>query len=147
MFKIYIDTCCLQRPLDDQTQAKIRIESEAVFAILSLVQTGYLELLSSSALEYEINRIPDEQRREDALAILTVATERLTLSHEVEVLAENLEQQGIDAMDAVHLAYASSAQADFFVTCDSAFLRKAKRCANLSCRCISILDVLSEVES
>ncbi len=28
MVRAYIDTCCLQRPLDDQTQPRIRVETE-----------------------------------------------------------------------------------------------------------------------
>ena len=34
MTKIYFDTCCLNRPFDDQTQTRIRLEAEAVLAIL-----------------------------------------------------------------------------------------------------------------
>lgn len=30
--RIYLDCCCLQRPLDDQTQPRIRLEAEAVLA-------------------------------------------------------------------------------------------------------------------
>ena len=33
--RIYMDVCCLNRPFDDQTKAKILIESDAVLAILS----------------------------------------------------------------------------------------------------------------
>jgi hypothetical protein len=32
--KIYLDTCCLNRPFDDQNQPRIRLESEAVTLIL-----------------------------------------------------------------------------------------------------------------
>ena len=35
--RIYFDTCCLQRPLDDQTQPRIRVETEAVFTLVSEV--------------------------------------------------------------------------------------------------------------
>ena len=70
--RAYIDTCSLQRPLNDQTQPRIRVETEAVLAILTAVQANNIELLGSEELEYEINRIPGEQRRYDALAILTV---------------------------------------------------------------------------
>ena len=87
--RIYLDTCCLQRPLDDQTQPRIRVETEAVFAILASVQAGSVILLTSEALEFEISRIPDEQRRREATAILTLASERLTLSESTEVLAES----------------------------------------------------------
>ena len=76
--RIYLDTCCLQRPLDDQTQPRVRVETEAMFAILASVQDGATKLLTSEALEFEISRIPDEQRRREALAILTLASERLT---------------------------------------------------------------------
>jgi predicted nucleic acid-binding protein len=145
MLKIYIDTCCLQRPLDDQTQPRIRVETEAVFAILAAAQAGELHLLCSSALEYEINRIPDEQRRQEALSILSIASERLTISEATEELAHTLQQQGIGAMDAVHLALASTAEVDFFATCDAPLVRKAQRCDYLSCQCISLLDLLKEV--
>jgi len=50
MLKIYIDTCCLQRPLDDQSQARIRVETEALFAVLASVHAGHFQLLNSSAL-------------------------------------------------------------------------------------------------
>jgi hypothetical protein len=32
--RIYLDACCLNRPFDDQTQARIRLEAEAVLMIL-----------------------------------------------------------------------------------------------------------------
>lgn len=33
--KVYLDVCCLNRPFDDQTQDRIRIESESILTILS----------------------------------------------------------------------------------------------------------------
>ncbi|HPZ08922.1 MAG TPA: hypothetical protein PL110_12455 [Candidatus Eremiobacteraeota bacterium] len=32
--KIYLDTCCLNRPFDDQTQDRNRLEAEAIMIIL-----------------------------------------------------------------------------------------------------------------
>ncbi len=32
--KLYLDTCCLNRPLDDKSQALVAVEAEAVLAIL-----------------------------------------------------------------------------------------------------------------
>jgi hypothetical protein len=43
MTKIYLDTCCLNRPFDDQTQERIRLESEAMLAILSRIEKGEWE--------------------------------------------------------------------------------------------------------
>ncbi len=37
--KVYLDTCSIQRPLDDQTQIRIRLEAEAVLGIISLIES------------------------------------------------------------------------------------------------------------
>ena len=143
--RIYLDTCCLQRPLDDQTQPRIRVETEAVFAILASVQQCTVALLTSEALEYEISRTPDEQRRQEATAILTLATERLMLSDESERLAESFAQAGLSAIDALHVALAATAGADYFVTADDKLLRRAKSLPELSVTPISLLGLVSEI--
>jgi hypothetical protein len=52
MTRIYLDTSAYNRPFDDQTQPKIFLESQAVIIILQMVETGMIELASSSVLEY-----------------------------------------------------------------------------------------------
>ena len=37
--RIYLDMCCLQRPMDDQTHLRIHIESEAILGLLALVRS------------------------------------------------------------------------------------------------------------
>ena len=32
--KVYLDACCLNRPFDDQTQPRVRLEAEAISLIL-----------------------------------------------------------------------------------------------------------------
>ena len=65
-----------------------------------------MQLLGSEALDYEIGRIPDDTRRMEALAVLTLASEFLVLSDAAETLALALEQHGLKSMDAIHLALA-----------------------------------------
>lgn len=141
-FRVYLDCCCFQRPLDDQTQPRIRVETEAVLATLTAVQSGELTLLTSEALEYELNRNPDENRRNEGLSLLTLASERLLITDETEQLATALVADGIKPMDALHLASASLARADFFATCDDRFLRRAKTILGLNCSPVSILELL-----
>ncbi len=38
--RLYLDACCLNRPFDDQGQARIRFESNAVVTILMYFQEG-----------------------------------------------------------------------------------------------------------
>ena len=143
--RIYLDACCLQRPFDDQTQPRIRVECEAVLAILAAVQAGELVLLTSEALEFEIQRIPDDYRRREALAILTLASERLVITQLTETLALSLEQIGLSPMDALHVALASEASADFFATTDDKLLRRVNLAPKLTCQPISLLGLFSEV--
>ncbi len=50
MIRIYLDACCLNRPFDDQTQARIRLEAEAVLIILTQCQMGDWEWIGSDRL-------------------------------------------------------------------------------------------------
>ncbi|MCB2263898.1 MAG: PIN domain-containing protein [Candidatus Thiosymbion ectosymbiont of Robbea hypermnestra] len=143
--RIYLDSCSLQRPLDDQTQLRIRVETEAIISILAAAQAGGVVLLNSEALEYETGRIPDKQRRTEIAAVLASTNEYLEITAQVETLAIILEGHGIGPMDAVHLALASTAKVDFFATCDDRLLRKAKAVTGLGCEVISVLGVVSEV--
>jgi hypothetical protein len=92
--RIYLDCCSLQRPFDDKSQPRIAVEAEAVLVILSLCETDHLTLISSDALLFEIGRTPDQNRKEDELAILKIAKESIELSQEIETLARNFEASG-----------------------------------------------------
>ena len=114
-------------------------------AILASVQHGTVTLLTSEALEFEISRTPDEQRRREATAILTLASERLTLSDATEQLAESFAQAGLSAIDALHVALAATAGVNYFVTADDKLLRRAKSLPNLSITPISLLSLVFEI--
>jgi len=49
--KIYLDMCCFNRPYDDQTQSRIRIETEAKIVIQQKIKDSEHELLWSSILD------------------------------------------------------------------------------------------------
>ena len=143
--RVYLDNCCLQRPLDNQMLPRIRVETEAVFAVLAAVQVNELSLLSSEALQYEVGRIPEEARRTEVLSVLSLASEHLQVTDVVEALALTFEQQGVRPMDAIHLALASIANADFFCTCDDRLYRKAQSITGLACKVMTLLNLIPEV--
>ncbi|GAX41591.1 hypothetical protein NIES4075_25880 [Tolypothrix sp. NIES-4075] len=62
-FLIYLDVCCLNRPFDDQTQERIRLEVEAVLRILVKFQIGDRQLLGSEAFDDELENTPEETRK------------------------------------------------------------------------------------
>lgn len=143
--RIYLDNCCLQRPLDNQTHPRVRIETEAVFGILAAVQVKELFMVGSEALDYEVGRIPDEARRNEVFAVLALASEYLKVTDAVENLALTFEQRGVLAMDAVHLALASIAKVDFFCTCDDQLFKKAQSFLDLGCKVTTLLGLVPEV--
>ena len=71
---IYLDTCCLNRPYDDQSQPRIQLEAAAVLAILQRVASGEIQLANSSVLLFEIHRIVDPTRRNGILHFLSYSS-------------------------------------------------------------------------
>ncbi|MGL4209325.1 MAG: hypothetical protein ACRCTY_08050 [Candidatus Adiutrix sp.] len=51
--KIYLDNCCYNRPFDDQSHIKIRLETEAKLYIQASVREGEYYLVWSYMLDYE----------------------------------------------------------------------------------------------
>mgnify|MGYP001027101113 FL=1 len=102
--RVYLDACCLNRPFDDQTQERIRLEAEAVTLFIQLARQGKHEWVSSEIVEEEIRRCPDANRRSSVLAFLLFPHERLALTEPMIQLAEEFVRHGIHSMDAMHLA-------------------------------------------
>ena len=117
-----------------------------MLVILSLCESDRLELISSDALLFEISRIPDKDRKDNALAILKIAKETLELSPEIEVVARKLEASGLKPLDALHLSFASASKADYFCTCDDKFLKTAKGLEELNVKIASPTELVMEID-
>lgn len=122
--RIYIDNSSLNRPFDDQSQPQIRLETVALLLILNLVENSRLGLVSSDILVYENLKSPHPQNRQWIDSFLDLAKHEQKLTPKIEVRALELEEQGLGAIDALHLASAEAAQADYFITSDDKILRK-----------------------
>jgi predicted nucleic acid-binding protein len=140
-----MDVCCLQRPLDDRSQLRIDIEAEAVLAVLRMVATGMIELLSSEVVQFEMDRMPDPERKSRVADILKLAGDVIELNDEIEAHAETLVKAGIKPADALHVATASAASADYFCTCDARLIKKGKKLTGLTTKVVSPLELLMEV--
>lgn len=81
----------------------------------------------------------------ETFAVLSLASEYLQVTDDIEALALTLEQQGLLTMDAIHLALASVAKADYFCTCDDKLFRKAQTMPSLSCKVITLLNLIPEI--
>ena len=61
--KIYLDNCCFNRPYDDQSNIRIRLETEAKSYIQNLIKEGKVRLVWSYILDFENAQNPFEERR------------------------------------------------------------------------------------
>jgi predicted nucleic acid-binding protein len=102
--RVYLDACCLSRLTDDQRQERVRAEAEAVENTLRMAGRGLSTWVSSTVLEIELSRNPDEADR-----------------------ARQLKEHGFGPFDALHLASAEKARVDVFLTTDDDLLRRAHR--------------------
>ena len=122
--RIYLDTSVYNRPFDDQTQPRIWLETLAFAMILQMVESGALELVGSSVLGYENSRNPFLLRREWVSRCLKLASHHQVVDEGIERRAQELEQQGLKAIDALHVACAEAAGAAYFLTCDDRVVRR-----------------------
>jgi len=140
---IYFDLCVYNRPFDDQTQPRIMIETTGLVIVMSIVQTREMNTLNSFVLEYENSRNPQLENRRIIADMLNAATRYIQYDPAIENRALVLEQSGIRHFDALHLACAEYADADFFVTCDDDLVRKADTAGNIRINVISLLDFIA----
>jgi predicted nucleic acid-binding protein len=125
--RVYFNACCLNRPFDDQSQARIRLETEATEHLLRAVEAGILFWVTSDALFYEIHKCPEESRRTAVLALCARATERVASDEAALQRARALRSHGLRDLDARHLACAERGGVEGLVTTDDAFIAAAGR--------------------
>lgn len=142
--KLYLDMCCLKRPFDDLTDARIGVEAAAFEAVLQLCREGRHVLVGSDVLRFENERNPNARRREFARSLLELAAETVPHSAAVEKQSEIWLNAGVGLLDALHLASAELAGADAFATCDDVLLQRAGR-VSTNLRVLSLIDLFKEL--
>ena len=125
--KIYFDVCCLNRPFDDQIQDRIHLEAEAVLGIIRHVEESEWQWVSSDAVAYEISNTPHEERQQRLWSLESRSTESIDLTDSILQRSETIKALGFTNYDALHLAFASSANVDAFLSTDDKLIKRAKR--------------------
>ena len=143
--KIYLDVCSLNRPFDDQTQDRIRMESEAVLAILKRCLLDWT-LISSEAIDYEISKVPDLERRKKLERIASISREKIMVDAAISARASEIEMFGLRAVDALHISCAERSS-DVMLTTDDEIVRVAiKKNAGINIKVVNparwLFDVL-----
>lgn len=123
--KIYFDVCCLNRPFDDQTQDRIHLEAEAILSILNHSRAAGWSVIGSDAIDYEISKMPDNDKRLMVQILSTMHDAHVRVDTVVERRAVELKKAGLKPMDALHVACAEKGKVEIFLTTDDNLLSKA----------------------
>jgi predicted nucleic acid-binding protein len=124
---IYLDLCCFNRPWDDQSSARVRLETEAKLLLQERVRSKQTALVWSYVLSYENDFNPFRERRESIQPWQALASTIISPSDTIATFAESLVARGATAFDALHVACAHEASASIFVTTDDRLRRLLQR--------------------
>ncbi len=127
MRRVYLDVCCLNRPFDDQQQDRVRLEAEAVLLILKRCESEEWQWVSSAVVRYEVDNIPNTERRHRVNELLRGAREVLPLSDSAVERGKELKRMGLKTYDALHVACAEQAQVEVLLTTDDRLVRATTR--------------------
>ena len=143
--KLYLDLCCLNRPFDDQTQPRVRSETQAIIEILDAFERAEHDFYASAALWAESAQTPDADRRHKVEELLKRADVQIPFERETEDRAAAIIRLGFRTFDAYHIASAEVGGCDRLVTCDDRFLKAAKRnAAKITVAVVNPISLVAE---
>ena len=120
--RIYLDNCCFNRPYDDQSQARVRFETQAKLHIQRMVFDREIDLVWSYVLKFENSRNPFEAKRRSVAAWEFLSSSFVTMSDEIVENAEKITITGVKNTDALHVACAIAGNCQYFITVDKRLL-------------------------
>ena len=125
--RIYLDSCCFNRPFDDLSQDRIYYEALAVLTIIKKIIKNDYHLVGSDIIEFEMAMTRDEEKRENMRELYSLVDDIVEYNNDIELRAKELrESSGMELMDSLHIAGAEYAQADIFLTTDDKLIKKCK---------------------
>ena len=144
--RLYLDLNCFNRPFDNQEEGRVRLETEAIFSILSRVVEGRDSLVWSAALTFENSRHPKLDRAAEIALWQQRAVVTVEPSVDIAHRAMAINAEGISSLDAAHVACAEAGAAETFLTCDDALTTRAQR-LRLRVRVMNPVEYWREVSS
>jgi predicted nucleic acid-binding protein len=142
MVRLYLDNCSFNRPFDDQSQLKIRLETEAKLFIQNGILNEKYELVWSYILEFENSQNQFDDRRNSIYGWKDIAKIHCVETDEIIEYAENLKKWNVRTKDALHIACSVYSKSDYLITVD----RKLFNLKLNDIRIISPLVFINELE-
>ena len=122
--RIYLDICCLNRSLDDQSQLTVQLETQAIWFILQRIYNKECELVWSYYIDFENENNPHDSKKEAVAGLRNHASLIVKPTDEIEQTAVLLQSKGLRPIDASHVACAIHTQCQYFITVDRKIINK-----------------------
>ena len=122
--RIYMDNCCFNRPFDDQSDIRIRLETEAKLYIQEKIINREIELAWSYIINYENLFNPFEERRNTIDKWKSHAIIDIVETGDIINNAGLIRKFGVKNKDALHVACAIEVGCNYFLSTDDSLLQK-----------------------
>ena len=120
------------------------LETGAFIYLLEKIEKGSDVLIASEALLYENSKSLDEQRKARITSYFSLAREFVGADFSDMERVNVLKELGFPDIDALHIALAEKARADYFVTCDDDIIKLYKRNKGLvKVNIVSLIELVS----
>ena len=129
--RVYLDNCCYNRPFDEQAQLRVVLETLAKLNIQQQMRDGILEYVWSSVLDFEISKSRFLDRSLQIMPWAKGAVINVQIDDSIRFRAKEFENNGLKAMDALHVACVEAAEYDWFFTTDRGILKKARNLTSM----------------
>ena|SRR3989338_2243315 len=143
--RIYLDMNIYNRPFDDQSQVKIRLETIAIFSIFQKIKNKELKLIWSFMIDYENSLNPYDDVRQEIEMAASLAFKNITPDEAILNAAKEFESNGIKPRDSIHLACALNGKAEYFLTCDDKLIKRASA-LDMNIKIINPLRFIEDME-
>jgi hypothetical protein len=124
--RVYLDNCCFNRPFDEQSQTRVRLQAEAKLEIQQRIKDSKIELGWSYMIDYE-NRFNPFDDQQAAIAgwkrrAVVQVEESPAILREAHAIADRGLRQG----DALHVSCAMAAGCEYFLTTDDLVVKRMR---------------------
>lgn len=124
--RIYLDNCCFNRPFDDQSNIRVKLETDAKLYVQLMIRNGKIELAWSYILDFENEANPFFERKYTIEKWKHLSTSDIVENSVILLKANSFAKQGLKAKDALHIACAIEMDCEYFLTTDDLIQKKLR---------------------
>jgi predicted nucleic acid-binding protein len=145
--RIYLDNCCLNRPFDNQSSIRVKLETDAKLYVQLLIREKILELAWSYILDFENDANPFPERKYTIEKWKQLSTVDVVENNIILSKAATFVKLGIKSKDALHLACAIEAQCQYFLTTDDLVQKKMKNTDEIKvCNPVEFITIIEKYD-